>query len=89
MSSAFASTALTHCTSTAASAWLGGDLINKAYLNQDTFAVVHIGLLAALVFAMRGAANYGHGVMLWHLSNGIIAENQRHLFAKLLQQSGE
>jgi ATP-binding cassette subfamily B protein len=72
---------------TAASAWFAGSLINEAYLHQDISGVVHVALLSALVFTVRGVASYGHAVMLSRIANSIVAENQRRLFAKLLQQN--
>ncbi len=39
------------------------------------------------LFAMRGASTYGHGVMLARIANSIVAENQRRLFTRLMQQT--
>ena len=40
-----------------------------------------------VVFTLRGAANYGHSVILARIGNSIVAENQRRLFDQLQQQN--
>jgi ATP-binding cassette, subfamily B, bacterial MsbA len=72
---------------TAASAFLVGDITNQAYVHRDLSGVVNIGGLVLLVFTVRGLAAYGHAVMLSRISNSIVAENQRRLFSRLLQQN--
>jgi subfamily B ATP-binding cassette protein MsbA len=72
---------------TALTAFLIGDIINKAYVNRDFPAVVQVSIAVMLVFAARGAATYGQAVMLSRIGNSIVAENQRRLFDSLLQQN--
>jgi subfamily B ATP-binding cassette protein MsbA len=72
---------------TALTAFLAGDVINQAYVNRDFHAVIHTSLLLMLVFTLRGAATYGHSVILARVGNSIIAENQRRLFDRLQQQN--
>jgi ATP-binding cassette, subfamily B, bacterial MsbA len=72
---------------TGISVYLTGTLVNHAYVDHDIAGVVNVGILAALVFALRGAAAYGQAVLLSRIGNSIVAENQRRLFAKLLQQN--
>jgi ATP-binding cassette, subfamily B, bacterial MsbA len=72
---------------TALTAYLAGDVINKAYVNRDFTAVVEVSFLIMLVFTLRGAAVYGHSVILSRIGNSIIAENQRRLFDNLQQQN--
>jgi subfamily B ATP-binding cassette protein MsbA len=72
---------------TGISVYLTGTLVNHAYVDRDIAGVVNVGILAALVFALRGAAAYGQAVLLSRIGNSIVAENQRRLFAKLLQQN--
>ena len=50
-------------------------------------AVVQTSLLVMLVFSLRGAAMYGHSVILSRVGNSIVAENQRRLFDRLQQQN--
>jgi subfamily B ATP-binding cassette protein MsbA len=72
---------------TALTAYLAGDVINQAYVNHNFQAVIQVSLLIMLVFTLRGAAVYGHSVMLSRIGNGIVAENQRRLFSKIQQQN--
>jgi ATP-binding cassette subfamily B protein len=72
---------------TALAAYLAGDVINQAYVNHDFRAVIQVSLLIMLVFTLRGAAVYGHSVILSRVGNSIVAENQRRLFDRLQQQS--
>jgi len=68
-------------------AYLAGDIVNQAYVKRDLTGVVVAGVLALLMFTLRGAAIYGQSVMLSRIGNSIVAENQRRLFSKLLQQN--
>ncbi len=43
--------------------------------------------VTVLIFILKGAATYGHQVMLSKISNAILANNQRRLFAKLMNES--
>jgi ATP-binding cassette subfamily B protein len=65
---------------TAGAAYLAGDVVNQAYVSQNFSAVVQTSLLVMLVFSLRGAAVYGHSIILSRVSNSIVAENQRKLF---------
>ena len=38
-------------------------------------------------FIIKGSATYGHTVILSKISNAILANNQRQLFAKLMSES--
>src|ERR1700760_3189637 len=72
---------------TAGSAWLAGDVVNQAYVNRNFVRVYQIGIIVVIVFSLRGLATYGHLVMLSRIGNSIVAENQRRLFSKILQQN--
>jgi ATP-binding cassette subfamily B protein len=72
---------------TALTAYLAGTMINQAYVNRDFAAVTEIGFLVMVVFTLRGAAVYGHSVILTRIGNSIVAENQRRLFDGLQQQN--
>ncbi len=43
--------------------------------------------VTVLIFIIKGAATYGHTVILSQISNAILANNQRRLFAKLMSES--
>ncbi|MGE3150530.1 MAG: ABC transporter transmembrane domain-containing protein, partial [Pseudorhodoplanes sp.] len=72
---------------TALTAYLIGDVINKAYVNRSFHDVVLIGLATVVVFSVKGFSTYGHSVMLSRIGNAIVAENQRRMFDKLLSES--
>ena len=71
---------------TALSAYLIGDVINQAYVNRNLPGIVILGGITAGLFAVKGVATYGHSVLLSHIGNRIIANNQRAVFTKLLNE---
>lgn len=73
--------------STAMSAWLLGEVINAAYVARDFHSIVVLSLVTMALFAAKGAATYGQSVILSQISNAIVANNQRRLFAKLMQEN--
>jgi ABC-type multidrug transport system fused ATPase/permease subunit len=83
---AFALMAVSAAT-TAGSAWLLGEVINKAYVERNVHDIMVLSLVTVVIFALKGAATYGHTVMLSQISNAILANNQRRLFAKLMNES--
>ena len=72
---------------TAGSAWVLGEVINKAYVDKDVRGIALLSGLTILIFILKGAATYGHSVILSKISNAILAHNQRRLFAKLMSES--
>jgi len=72
---------------TAMTAYLMGTIINKAYVDRNFHAIVAIGVFVIVIFATRGAATYGQAVLLSRIGNNIIAENQRKLFDRLMNQN--
>jgi ATP-binding cassette subfamily B protein len=71
---------------TALSAYLIGDVINKTYVNHDLTSVIILGTITAALFAAKGIATYGQTLLLSHIGNRIVADNQRAVFAKLLNE---
>ena len=71
---------------TALSAWLIGDVINQAYVNRNLRGIITLGIVTAALFAIKGFATYGHSVMLLRIGNRIVADNQRAVFDKLLNE---
>jgi subfamily B ATP-binding cassette protein MsbA len=71
---------------TAASAYLIGDVINQAYVNRNLQGIMILGGITAGLFAIKGLATYGHSVLLSHIGNRIVANNQRAVFSKLLNE---
>jgi ATP-binding cassette, subfamily B, bacterial MsbA len=72
---------------TALTAYLLGTMTNEAYVNHNFHGIVVIGVIAIVIFAAKGFATYGAAVMLSWIGNSIVANNQRRLFDKLLQQN--
>jgi len=71
---------------TALSAYLIGDVINQAYVNKNLTGIFILGGVTAALFAIKGLATYGHSVVLSQIGNRIVADNQRSVFAKLLNE---
>jgi ATP-binding cassette subfamily B protein len=72
---------------TAGSAYIIGQVINKAYVDKDVRGIAVLSGVTVLIFILKGAATYGHQVILSKISNAILANNQRRLFAKLMNES--
>src|ERR1700675_3524713 len=72
---------------TAGSAYLLGEVINQAYVDKNVRGIAILSGGTILIFMLKGAATYGHSVILSQISNAILANNQRRLFAKLMNES--
>jgi ATP-binding cassette, subfamily B, bacterial MsbA len=72
---------------TAIPAYMMKDLVNEAYVKRDVSGLIVLGVAAGLIFAFKGAATYGQSVILSRIANHIVAENQRRLFGKMLDES--
>jgi ATP-binding cassette, subfamily B, bacterial MsbA len=72
---------------TALTAYLLGTMTNEAYVKHNFHGIVVIGVIAIVIFAAKGFATYGSAVVLSWIGNSIVANNQRRLFDKLLQQN--
>jgi ATP-binding cassette, subfamily B, bacterial MsbA len=72
---------------TAGSAYLLGQVINQAYVDKNVRGIAILSGITLIVFIIKGAATYGHQVILSKISNAILANNQRALFAKLMNES--
>src|SRR5437867_13117174 len=73
--------------STALGAYLIGDVINQAYVHKNLPGIIILALVTAVIFMVKAMATYGQAVFLARIGNAIIADNQRRMFAKLLQQN--
>ena len=71
---------------TALSAYLIGDVINQAYVNHNLAGIITLGFITAALFTGKGIATYGQSVLLSQIGNRIVANNQRAVFAKLLNE---
>ncbi len=72
---------------TAGSAYLLGEVINQAYVDKNVRGIAILSGVTVLIFILKGAATYGHQVILSQISNAILANNQRQLFSKLMSES--
>src|ERR1700745_1947266 len=73
--------------STALGAYLIGDVINQAYVHKNLTGILMLALLHGVMFMIKGMATYGQAVALARIGNRIIADNQRRMFARLLQHN--
>src|SRR6188768_839702 len=71
---------------TAFSAYLIGDVINQAYVNRNLPGIIVLGAITVVLFSLKGLATYGHSVLLSRIGNRIVADNQRAVFSKLLNE---
>src|SRR5260370_4718005 len=71
----------------AGSAYMLGQVINKAYVDKDVRGIAILSLVTIVIFTLKGAATYGHTVILQQIGNAILANNQRALFAKLMSEN--
>ena len=72
---------------TAGSAYILGEVINKAYVEKNVHGIAILSGVTVLLFMLKGASTYGYTVMLSKISNAILANNQRALFVKLMSES--
>ncbi|WP_407179612.1 ABC transporter ATP-binding protein [Bradyrhizobium sp. STM 3562] len=72
---------------TAAATYVLGQVINKAYVDKNVPGIAILSGVTVLLLFVKGVATYGHTVILSKISNAILANNQRRLFAKLMSES--
>src|SRR6476660_5760384 len=72
---------------TAAAAYVLGQVINQAYIDKNIAAIAMLAGVTVLLLFIKGVATYGYAVILSKISNAILANNQRRLFAKLMSES--
>lgn len=71
----------------AGSAYLFGKVINQAYVYRSISGIVTLSAAVIVLFTAKGITTYFQSVILSRISNAILANNQRKLFAKLMQES--
>lgn len=72
---------------TAASTYVLGQVINQAYVDKNVTGIAILSGVTVLLLFIKGVATYGQTVILSKISNAILANNQRRLFAKLMNES--
>jgi ATP-binding cassette, subfamily B, bacterial MsbA len=71
---------------TALSAYLVGNVVNEAYIYRNLPGIFFLGFVTVVLFTIKGLTTYGSAVILSRIGNRIVAQNQRRLFQRLLQQ---
>lgn len=69
---------------TAASAWIMREIVNGMVIDQDVARTFAVAGAVAAIFTVKGVANYTQSVFLSRAGNSIIADQQRRLFAKII-----
>ena len=72
---------------TAGMAYLLGEVINQTYVDRSVHGIVMLSAVIIVLSALKGFSTYGHTVILSKISNAILANNQRRLFAKLMREN--
>jgi ATP-binding cassette subfamily B protein len=72
---------------TALGAFLIGDVINQAYVHKNLPGIFWLALATAVIFMIKALATYISALTLARIGNHIIADNQRKMFARLLQHN--
>jgi ATP-binding cassette, subfamily B, bacterial MsbA len=72
---------------TATATYVLGQVINQAYVDKNVAGIAMFSGVTVLLLFFKGVATYGHMVILTKISNAILANNQRQLFAKLMNES--
>ncbi len=72
---------------TAGAAYILGQVINQAYVDKNIPGIAILSGVTVLLLFIKGVTTYGHMVILSKISNAILANNQRRLFAKLMSES--
>ena len=72
---------------TALPALLFGRGIDEAYVYRSFDGVAVVAVAMIVIFAVKGLATYGQAVTMARIANHIVAENQKRMFDKLLQQN--
>src|SRR5581483_8984958 len=73
--------------STAGATYVLGQVINQAYVDKNVRGIALLSGVTVILLFIKGVATYGHTVILSKISNAILANNQRQLFAKLMSES--
>ncbi|WP_375646952.1 ABC transporter ATP-binding protein [Bartonella sp. CR84HXZ] len=84
-SAAIFSMIIISCT-TATSAWIMRDVVNQIIDAQNFPIIVLISSFIAFIFILKGVATFSQTYFLNKAGNSIIAEQQRKIFARLMEQ---
>ncbi|UTO28440.1 ABC transporter ATP-binding protein [Bartonella harrusi] len=84
-SAAIFSMIIISCT-TAASAWIMRDVVNSIIDAQNFALIVLISSIIAFIFILKGMATFAQTYFLSKAGNSIVAEQQRKIYARLMEQ---
>jgi ATP-binding cassette subfamily B protein len=70
--------------STAATAYVVGNVVNEAYITRNFWAIAGLAVFVIVIFAIKGLAIYGANVVMARIGYQIMADLQHRLFDKLL-----
>ncbi|VEJ44640.1 ABC transporter ATP-binding protein [Bartonella vinsonii] len=84
-SAAIFSMIIISCT-TAASAWIMRDVVNSIVDAQNFGMIVLISSIIAFIFILKGIATFAQTYFLSKAGNSIVAEQQRKIYARLMEQ---
>ncbi len=71
---------------TSASAWIMADITNGMMVTRDADQVKLVAVGVAVIFTVKGIASFFQSLYLSKAGNGIVADLQRKIYTKLLQQ---
>ena len=71
---------------TSLSAWIMRDIVNSVYLKRGFDVVLEIAFAVAMIFIVKGFATFFQSFYLSKAGNSIVAEQQRKIYDRLLQQ---
>jgi ATP-binding cassette, subfamily B, bacterial MsbA len=72
--------------STAASAWMMGQIVDALATPENRARVMAVGFGVAAVFTFRGFASYIQAVLMARAGNRIVAQKQMQLYQRMLSQ---
>ena len=72
---------------TATATYVLGQVINQAYVDKNVAGIAMLSGVTVFLLFIKGVSTYSHMVILSKISNAILANNQRALFAKLMNES--
>jgi ATP-binding cassette, subfamily B, bacterial MsbA len=70
---------------TALSAWIIGQIVNKIFVAREVAAVWEITAAIVIIYTVKGLATYGQQVILSRVGNSIVADVQRRIFDQMLR----
>lgn len=71
--------------STAASAWLMRDVVNRIFVAREPTAMFWVPIIILVVFVAKGFAAYFQEIVLGRIGSSIVADTQKRVFKHLLQ----